>query len=56
MASTEVAVGAIIEGLGAFTSAQRDALAPQLRPLIKNVVGREVGAIRPANALITEAR
>ena len=54
--ASEVAVGAILEGLGAFTSAQRDALAPQLRPLIRNVVGREVGAVRPTKALITEAR
>ena len=54
--ASEVAVGAILEGLGAFTSAQRETLAPQLRPLIKNVAGREVGAIRPATALMAEAR
>jgi L-asparaginase II len=54
--ASEVAVGAILEGLGAFTSAQREILAPQLRPSIKNVAGREVGAIRPAEALAAGAR
>lgn len=54
--ASEVAMGAILEGLGAFTSAQRETLAPQLRPVIKNVAGREVGAIRPAEALLAEAR
>jgi L-asparaginase II len=50
--ASEVAVGAILERWGAFTSAQREALAPQLRPIITNAAGREVGAIRPAEALI----
>ena len=54
--ASEVAVAAILEGLGAFTSAQRDRLTPQLRPVIKNVAGLEVGAIRPAEALASEAR
>lgn len=54
--ASEVAMGAILEGLGAFTSAQREALALRLRPVIKNVAGREVGAIRPAEALAREAR
>jgi L-asparaginase II len=54
--ASEVAVGAILEHLGAFTTAQRERLAPQLRPVIKNVAGREVGAIRPAEALAAEAR
>jgi len=53
--ASEVAVGAILVGLGAFTPMQRDALASQLRPIIKNVAGREVGAIRPTEALIAEA-
>jgi L-asparaginase II len=54
--ASEVAVGAILEGLGAFSAAQREALGPQLRPLVKNVAGREVGAIRPTGALTAEAR
>jgi len=54
--ASEVAVGAILERLGAFTSAQREALAPRLRPVIKNVAGREVGAIRSAEALARETR
>ena len=49
--AAEVAAGAILERLGAFTSAQREKLAPQLMPVLKNVAGREVGAIRPAEAL-----
>lgn len=54
--ASEVAVGAILEGLGAFTSAQREILAARLRPVITNVAGREVGTIRPAAALLAEAR
>ena len=54
--ASEVAVGAILEGLGAFTAEQRAALAPQLRPIIKNVAGRDVGEVRPTVALAAGAR
>jgi L-asparaginase II len=53
--ASEVAVGAILDGLGAFSEAQRLTLAPQLRPIIKNVAGREVGEIRPTEALTAKA-
>ncbi|HKF74454.1 MAG TPA: asparaginase [Stellaceae bacterium] len=53
--ASEVAVGAILDGLGAFSEAQRAALAPQLRPTIKNVAGREVGEIRPTETLTAQA-
>jgi L-asparaginase II len=49
--ASEVAMGAILEWLGAFTPAQRETLAPRLRPVIKNVAWHEVGTIRPAEAL-----
>ena len=54
--AAEVAVATILDGLGAFTPAQREMLAPQLRPIVKNVAGRDVGEIRPAKALTVEAR
>ncbi len=54
--ASEVAVGAILDALGGFTPAQRETLRPQLRPTIRNVAGREVGEIRPAEALVAEAR
>lgn len=54
--ASEVAVGAILETLGAFTAEQRQTLAPQLRPIIKNVAGRDVGEVRPTEALTTGAR
>jgi L-asparaginase II len=53
--ASEVAVGAILDRLGAFDGATRDRLAPQLRPRVKNIAGREVGSIRPAAALTAEA-
>ncbi len=54
--ASEVAVGAILDLLGAFTAAQRAELAPLLRPAVKNVAGRHVGEIRPAETLRAEAR
>src|ERR1700681_4314899 len=54
--ASEVAIGAILAGLGAFDAAQRETLAPQLRPRLKNIAGLEVGAIRPAAALLAEGR
>src|SRR5262249_30567522 len=45
--AAEVAVATILDGLGAFTAAQRETLAPQLRPIVKNVAGRDVGEVRP---------
>jgi L-asparaginase II len=53
--AAEVAVGAILDGLGAFTPTQRQTLAPQLRPIVRNVAGREVGEIWPTGILTTEA-
>jgi L-asparaginase II len=52
--ASEVAVGAILDRLGAFDDAARDRLAPQLRPRLKNIAGREIGSIRPAAALTAE--
>jgi L-asparaginase II len=49
--ASEVAVGALLVRLGAIDERQRSALAPLLRPKVKNVAGREVGEIRPAAAL-----
>jgi L-asparaginase II len=49
--ASEVAAGALLVRLGAFDERQRSALAPLLRPKVKNVAGREVGEIRPAAAL-----
>lgn len=54
--ASEVAVAAILDGLGAFSEAQRATLAPQLRPIVRNVAGREVGEIRATEALTAEAR
>jgi L-asparaginase II len=54
--ASEVAVGAILDSLGAFSEAQRATLAPQLRPIVRNVAGREVGEIRPTEALAAAAR
>jgi L-asparaginase II len=54
--ASEVAVGAILDSLGAFTDQQRETLAPQLRPIVKNVAGRDVGEIRPTEALTAKAR
>jgi hypothetical protein len=49
-------VGAILESLGAFSEAQRATLSPQLRPIVRNVAGREVGEIRPTEALTAGPR
>ena len=54
--ASEVAMGAILERLGVLDAAARDTLAAQLRPRIVNIAGREVGTIRPAEALMAEAR
>lgn len=54
--ASEVAVAAILDELGAFTDQQRQTLALQLRPVVKNVAGRDVGEIRPTDALTAKAR
>lgn len=49
--ASEVAMGAILAGLGVFDEAQRARLAARLRPVIRNVAGRVVGELRPASLL-----
>jgi L-asparaginase II len=46
--ASEVAVGAVLERLGVLGETAREALRPFLRPVLKNVAGREIGTIRPA--------
>jgi L-asparaginase II len=50
--ASEVAMGAILERLGVFEGSVSAALAALLRPVLRNVAGREVGAIRPAAVLL----
>ena len=50
--ASEVAMGAILERLGVLAGRVSPALSALLRPVIRNVAGREVGAIRPAAALL----
>jgi L-asparaginase II len=50
--ASEVAMGAILERLGIFEGEASPALAALLRPVLRNVAGREVGSIRPAAALM----
>jgi len=49
--ASEIAMGAILERLGAFDGAARERLTAKLNPRIKNMAGREVGEMRPAEAL-----
>jgi L-asparaginase II len=49
--AAEVAMGAVLQRLGALTAADASALAPLLRPIINNVAGRRVGELRAATAL-----
>jgi len=49
--AAEVATGAVLERLGIFEGGVSPALSALLRPVIRNVAGREVGAIRPTAAL-----
>jgi L-asparaginase II len=51
--AAEVAMGAVLQRLGAFTAVDASTLAPLLRPIINNVAGRRVGEMRAATALAT---
>lgn len=46
--AAEVVVMAVLARLGAFTEAERTALAERFRPILRNVAGRPVGCLRPA--------
>ncbi len=48
----EIAMGGILERLGIFGLAERASLDFALRPVIKNMAGAVVGAIRPAATLL----
>jgi L-asparaginase II len=48
----DVVLGAILDRFGVLSDAQRTALDPYFRPVIRNVAEREVGSIRPAAALL----
>ena len=50
--AAETAMGALLVRLGVLDGAQAARLAPLLRPVVRNVAGREVGALRPAAALL----
>ena len=49
--AAEVALGAVLERLGALEPAERAAVAPWLYPPVRNVAGLVVGELRPAAAL-----
>jgi L-asparaginase II len=49
--AAEVAMGGILTRLGVLDEGEREALAPSLTPIIRNVAERVVGAMRPAPAL-----
>jgi hypothetical protein len=44
-------MGGILTRLGVLDEAEREALAPSLTPIIRNVAESVVGAMRPAAAL-----
>jgi L-asparaginase II len=48
----EIAMGGILERLGIFSEAERAALDATLRPVLRNLAGTVVGAIRPAATLL----
>ena len=48
--AAEVAVLDVLDRLGAFDSAARDALAEQMQPTLRNHAGAEVGRVRPTDA------
>jgi L-asparaginase II len=48
----EIAMAGLLERLGIIGEAEREALASLLRPVIRNVAGDIVGAIRPAAILL----
>jgi L-asparaginase II len=50
--AAEIAMGGILERLGLFDAEERAKIEPLLRPVIKNVAGRVVGAMRPGAALL----
>jgi L-asparaginase II len=49
--AAEVVMGAILVRLGVLDDVQQAVLARLLRPVLKNVAGREVGEIRPVAGL-----
>ena len=51
--ASDVAIGALLGSLGCFDDAARAALDGHLAPVLRNVVGRPVGAIRPTGVLTT---
>ncbi len=50
--AAEVAMGGVLERLKLFSDDERTTLDGLLRPVIKNVAGRVVGALRPGPALL----
>jgi L-asparaginase II len=48
----EIAMGGLLERLGVFSEAERAALDTALRPVLKDLAGTVVGAIRPAATLL----
>ncbi|MBV8653624.1 MAG: asparaginase [Alphaproteobacteria bacterium] len=51
--AAEVAMGGVLERLGLFSDDERAKLDLLLRPVIKNIAGRAVGAMRPSAALLS---
>jgi L-asparaginase II len=49
--AAQLAMITLLDRLGCFSDEQRMALHPFLKPLLHNVVGIEVGALRPADSL-----
>lgn len=49
--ASELAMAALLKALGCFTEAQERALDPYLNPVIRNVVGGQVGTIRATPAI-----
>jgi L-asparaginase II len=50
--AAEIAMGGILERLGVFSEAARGTLDATLRPVLRNLAGTVVGAIRPAATLL----
>ena len=49
--AAELAMATLLNALGCFDPAQEEALRPFLQPVLRNVAGRPVGAVRPTAAL-----
>ena len=52
--AAEVAVLDVLDRLGALDAAARDALGEQMRPILRNHAGAEVGRIRPTDAWLEQ--